>query len=170
MEVFDALEERVVSCAKTVDARMIILQGVPGSGKSTMAQRLIKRNPRAVIVSADHYMVNDKGEYKFDSQKLADNHNLCQQAAKSHLESGNVVIVDNCNVSIEHAEAYISMLASSDKFVVLHMKSYSLTEAVAFGARSIHQVPEHAVRRSFNNIKTYIHPNACYITLPQSAA
>ena len=56
------------------------------------------------------------------------------------------------------------MLTPSEKFVVIHMKSYSLDEALAFGARSIHQVPDHTVRKSFSNIQGFDHPDACYIT------
>ena len=48
-------------------------------------------------------MVDQCGHYKFVPQKLTANHQKCQEAARSNLAAGKVVIIDNCNVSIERS-------------------------------------------------------------------
>ena len=73
-------------------AKVTILRGVPGSGKSTLAKSL-----DGAIVSADNYMTDCDGNYKFDPTRLPYAHGECLSEFMRHmLEWGTpFVTVDN---------------------------------------------------------------------------
>lgn len=69
---------------------LILLRGLPGSGKTTLAKAL-----GGIHVEADQYFMED-GEYKFDASKLKDAHGWCQSIVDSYLRNGfEKIIVSN---------------------------------------------------------------------------
>lgn len=86
-------------------ANVIIMSGLPGSGKSTFAKAMQDKHGH-VIVSADHYFERD-GEYKFDPSKLSEAHQECFRMFVSALHSGKDVIVDNTNLSAWEVSPYM---------------------------------------------------------------
>jgi predicted kinase len=73
---------------------LILLRGLPGSGKSTFAKSL-----GGIHIEADQYFM-ESGEYKFNASKLKDAHQYCQsqtQAWMSH--DGTQVNADRIIVS-----------------------------------------------------------------------
>lgn len=62
---------------------MFILRGLPGSGKSTVADAILQQYTKhAVVCSADYYRYNKEGEYVWDRNTLQDTHNKCQRRAE----------------------------------------------------------------------------------------
>lgn len=88
-----------------------ILIGVPGSGKSTRAQELMRDalavpGASAVIHSTDQYFMVE-GEYKFDPNKLGGYHMRNLDAFKASLDEGiTCVICDNTNVRARDRRPY----------------------------------------------------------------
>jgi len=62
--------------------QLILLRGLPGSGKSTFANLL-----GGIHVEADQYFMQD-GEYKFDASKLKQAHNWCKLRVEHSMEDG----------------------------------------------------------------------------------
>jgi len=96
--------------------RVIILQGIPGSGKSHYAASLITKlsldhdkTLSAAIVSADNFFVRlGNGTYKFDPTKLSDAHGECFREFMSAVTSGvNLVVVDNTNTTTMEISPYM---------------------------------------------------------------
>lgn len=56
---------------------LFLLRGVPGSGKSTLANSI-----GGTWVEADHYFLNENGDYEFDGSKLKDAHKWCQDTVE----------------------------------------------------------------------------------------
>ena len=86
-----------------------ILRGLPGTGKTTFAQKQYDRNPKTTaVVSADLFFCKD-GEYRFDAAKLTEAHEDCFRAFVLALSSDKVehVIVDNTNVMIAELAPYV---------------------------------------------------------------
>lgn len=145
----DALCARIVNCANATGTQMIIMQGTPGSGKTTIAKILVQKHPNAVMVSADDFFTDEKGRYAFDASKLSEAHESCKQKARAALASKKAVIVDNCNATNAQTAHYFQMIPPGAKPCVVHMKCESAQAAVTTSARSVHNVPEHAVRRCY---------------------
>ena len=67
---------RLLSCSLT----MVVMRGLPGSGKSTVVSTITRVYPHAVVCSADHYFMND-GKYEYSSSRLKSAHLQCQDKA-----------------------------------------------------------------------------------------
>jgi predicted kinase len=70
--------------------KLILVRGLPGSGKSTFAKSLIGFNS----FEADQYFYKD-GVYKFDINYLCEAHERCQVLTDEYLEAGQNVVVSN---------------------------------------------------------------------------
>ena len=76
--------------------KLIIMRGIPGSGKTTLARKiedLAMRSGYKItgICSADDYFVKN-GKYVFDGKKLGEAHKFCQSKAIQLLAAGKLQI------------------------------------------------------------------------------
>lgn len=72
--------------------KIILIRGLPGSGKTTMAKEYAAQG--YVHCEADHYFERD-GAYKFDGSKLGAAHDDCLRRTIEALEQGRSVVVAN---------------------------------------------------------------------------
>lgn len=93
--------------------KLIIMQGVPGSGKSTIAKELVEKAKAEGLTASirstdDQFMIN--GKYCFDVTKLGQNHMRNQQLTEDDCKAGiNLIIVDNTNIRADHARSYVKI-------------------------------------------------------------
>lgn len=151
MEAHRELCERIKKCAIATQTRMIIMQGTPGSGKSTVAKMLQQMNSNAIVVSADNYFTDEVGVYRFDPSRLSEAHESCRQSAREAAAAGKTVVIDNCNATKLQVDDYLKMLSGVP--CVVFMKCDTAQAAIAISKRSIHNVPEHAVRRCYAQLE-----------------
>ena len=59
---------------------LLLIRGLPGSGKTTLAHKLADLQTGSICVAADDFFMEDD-EYKFDSAKLQEVHERCQRTA-----------------------------------------------------------------------------------------
>jgi predicted kinase len=127
---------------------LILLRGLPGSGKSTFANYMFSNN----IFEADQYFYDKDGKYNFDASKLYDAHKWCQlrveHAMEDNLESGGVyfseIVVSNTSTTEKELEPYLELAKKYDYQVV------SLIVENRHGNKSIHNVPEETLLRMKN--------------------
>jgi len=67
---------------------LLLLRGLPGSGKTTLAHSI-----GGTWVEADQYFLNENGEYKFDASKLKDAHKWCQDCVEESMNFQSIKIV-----------------------------------------------------------------------------
>jgi predicted kinase len=72
-----------------MEKELILLRGLPGSGKSTFAKRICNQH-----VEADMFFMED-GEYKFDPTKLKQAHEWGRNKAQEWMKQGYNVVVSN---------------------------------------------------------------------------
>lgn len=83
---------------------MVLIRGLPGSGKSTMAREMTDYRH----LEADMYFEVD-GEYVYDASKIKAAHDWCVAMAKECLEQGLNVVVSNTFVKTWEMQRYIDL-------------------------------------------------------------
>lgn len=129
--------------------RVIVLRGIPGSGKSRYALNLVRneRNERVHIVSADHYFDRGLG-YKFDPTKLGAAHGQCLRRYSEYVADASmttsriVMVVDNTNMSVVEMAPYME-LAAAFRVPAEIIEFPCLVETAV--QRNIHNVPRAAI-------------------------
>lgn len=129
--------------------KLIILRGVPGSFKSTYAQR-VKAKMKGIygisvaVVSADHYFTKN-GIYTYDRAKIGKAHEDCRdKARKAMLHGAPYVMIDNCNVKRADFAEYIR-LAKEFGYQIIE-KVFGLDLSIdELHARNQHNVPRNKI-------------------------
>ena len=87
--------------------KLVLIRGLPGSGKSTIANALTKAG--FVWYEADTYHLNDEGDYCFDRANEKAAHAWCQSETRKALENGERVVVSNTFTQLWELTPYFEM-------------------------------------------------------------
>jgi predicted kinase len=83
--------------------QLILLRGLPGSGKSTVAKLFDK----ALHFEADMYFLDADGNYHFDASKIKNAHNWCRHSVMDAMkEEHPIVVVSNTFTQEWEMEVY----------------------------------------------------------------
>jgi len=98
-----------------MEKSLIVLRGLPGSGKSTVAKLF-----NAPICCADDY-VYVNGEYMWTPQRAARAHILCQAKCESLMKKNeSIIVIANTNVKARDSRAY-TILAEQFGYTVFSL-------------------------------------------------
>lgn len=127
---------------------MILMQGVPGSGKSTVAQALVGEGK---IFSTDEFW---GAGYRFDSTRLGEAHEWNQERAeRSMAVDCPTVIIDNTNIKHDHVIPYLVLAAKYGYTVQVVRVS---TDPALAAARNTHDVPAKVVFKMHREMEDLI--------------
>ncbi|NXW10813.1 N4BP2 protein, partial [Fregetta grallaria] len=97
---------------------LVLLRGVPGSGKSYLARILLEDNPGGIILSTDDYFYKH-GQYHYDPDCLGEAHDWNRKRAKEAFEMRiSPIIIDNTNIQAWEMKPYVA-LAQQFKYKVM---------------------------------------------------
>ncbi|NXA06927.1 N4BP2 protein, partial [Sapayoa aenigma] len=97
---------------------LVLLRGVPGSGKSYLARNLLEDNPGGIILSTDDYFYKH-GQYHYDPDCLGEAHDWNRKRAKEAFEKRiSPIIIDNTNIQAWEMKPYVT-LAQQFKYKVM---------------------------------------------------
>ncbi len=85
---------------------LVLIRGLPGSGKSTMAREMVASG--FVHFEADMFFTVD-GVYAYDSARIKDAHAWCQRVTRQALREGQRVVVSNTFTRLQEMKPYQSM-------------------------------------------------------------
>ncbi|XP_037123873.1 NEDD4-binding protein 2-like 2 [Syngnathus acus] len=109
-EYYDARQQHCdAHLDQTSSSVLILMRGLPGSGKTTMARELLATGPSGLILSTDDYFVHDSG-YRYDPNLLGEAHEWNHQRAGDAMRDGrSPVIIDNTNLQAWEMKPYVQM-------------------------------------------------------------
>jgi predicted kinase len=125
---------------------MVLIRGLPGSGKTTKAKQLVKDNPYSKYYhyEADHYF-ELTGEYKFDPAKLQNAHLWCQARVMNAMTLKKNVIVANTFVKQCEMDYYKQLAKDFGYYLeIIHCEGQF---------DNIHNVPKETVDRMRTNFE-----------------
>ena len=120
----------------TANVEMILIRGLPGSGKTTLARQYAAGG--YVHCEADHYF-EVGGKYIFDASKLNKAHKACLQRAIAAMDAGRPVVVANTFTRRWEMEPYL-------KAAKVRGVKVRIVEATG-NWPNVHGVPEDAIER-----------------------
>lgn len=128
-----------------LDNKLVLVRGLPGSGKSTFAKRY-SEDWFAVHLEADMYhMVN--GVYQFNGDNVPKAHAWCFETTKILLNSGVTVVVSNTFTKISEMQKYLDLADT------LGIEREVYRSFGNFG--SIHNVPEEVMVKMRDRFQDY---------------
>ncbi|XP_061638211.1 NEDD4-binding protein 2-like 2 [Phyllopteryx taeniolatus] len=110
---FDEDEARRQHCHGLFDESsslvLILMRGLPGSGKTTMARELLLSGPSGLILSTDDYFAHNGG-YRYEPGLLGEAHEWNHRRASDAMHDGHSpVIIDNTNLQAWEMKPYVQM-------------------------------------------------------------
>jgi predicted kinase len=139
--------------------KLILLHGLPGSGKSTLCKQLIAEcpSPLAAICSADDFRCHTDGKYKFRQEENGAMHDKTFRLALNYmLLKFDLVIIDNTNLRWDELRrpAYVGIGLGYDVSIVTPQTpwAWDLDELVK---RNTHEVPREIIERMLQRRQPY---------------
>jgi len=129
-----------------MEKTLYIVRGVPGSGKSTFAKRLV--NDDFLICEADKYFIDKTtGEYNFDPTKIKEAHKWCQDLVETFMKDSLVnenfyreIVVSNTFTMEWEMTPYFELAKKYD------YKVFSVIVENRHDGKNQHGVPEEKIQ------------------------
>jgi predicted kinase len=129
---------------------LILLRGVPGSGKTTLANVILQQpnnNPQEIL-SADDFFEGENGEYNFDSTKLKEAHNYCQFRCSERMRQQKVrIVVANTFTQEWEMDEYFKM---AERY---NYRVHTIIVENRHGNENIHGVPKDKLQQMKNRFE-----------------
>ena len=118
---------------------LILLRGLPGSGKSTLGDVILYTNQltNQDVLSADNFFIDKNGEYVFDGSKIKEAHNNCQQKCAERMKHQFLkIVVANTFTEEWEMKPYFEM---AERF---NYRIHTIIVENRHGNKNIHNVPD----------------------------
>ncbi len=126
---------------------LIVLRGLPGSGKTRLAN-LLSENKKYPVFSIDDYFTDEKGKYhfKFDENHLA--YKLCEEnTRKAMIENIEKIFIHNTFTIDWELETYFKLAKEFDYQIhVLTVENYH-------GTKNVHSIPDEQIQKMAEKYK-----------------
>ncbi|KAG7156918.1 NEDD4-binding protein 2-like 1-like [Homarus americanus] len=121
---------------------MILMRGLPGSGKTTLAKEIKGRT--GVILSTDDFFCDKRGKYNYDPSRINEAHQWNKHRALQKLQDGKTpIIIDNTNLQMWEMKPYVKLgLQYGYEVDILDAETPWKLNAKELARKNIHGVPK----------------------------
>ena len=133
--------------------KIIAMQGVPGSGKSSTVARLAAEH-NAVVICLDDIRAELTGDAS-DQSRNAEVMPLATARASAALAAGRSIIVDSTMIKREWLGSWEAMASKHGADLVLVSVRVTLATAQARNASRSRVVPAHVIERMYNDLQAF---------------
>jgi len=126
---------------------LYIVRGVPGSGKTTFAKKLVGED--FLVCEADKYFINqENGKYEFDISKIKDAHKWCQNMVENYMKDS--MINDQYYPEIAVSNTFTQEWEMRPYFELAKTYGYKVFSVIVenrHGGTNQHEVPEEVITK-----------------------
>ena len=130
---------------------LVIIRGIPGSGKSTYANGLIKAYQSdgctTAHFEADMFFTHEDGSYHWNPEQIGFAHQWCQNQVRESLKNCDVVIVSNTSVKKKDVDIYVKIAQEAGAKCDIYRMSGQF--------QNIHAVPSEIVQKMLDSFEDY---------------
>ena len=136
--------------ANETQGELILLRGLPGSGKTTLAKIILqlRSTDEPEILSADDFFEDNEGDYNFDPTKLKEAHNYCQFRCSERMRQQKAkIVVANTFTQEWEMDEYFKM---AERY---NYRVHTVVVENRHGNENIHGVPEDKLQQMKNRFQ-----------------
>lgn len=133
--------------------KVIINQGLPGSGKSKYVQEIVRKSPPNIVYvcSADTHHTMDDGTYNYKPEEAGTAHRKCMQSfMKCAQDRVPIIFVDNTNIYKYEMSPYVAVAKVYGYDVQIERFQCSVETALR---RNTHDVPEATIEAMYRSME-----------------
>jgi predicted kinase len=136
--------------ANETQGELILLRGLPGSGKTTLAKIILqlRSTDEPEVLSADDFFEDKEGEYNFDPTKLKEAHNYCQFRCSERMRQQKAkIVVANTFTQEWEMDEYFKM---AERY---NYRVHTVIVENRHGNENVHGVPEDKLQQMKNRFQ-----------------
>ena len=143
---------------------MVIMRGIPGSGKSTIARGLATllkppyfKDGESVVYSTDDYWYRNSEVYAWDEKKIKEAHEWNQARVRLAAAEGKHVIVDNTNLDSFAMAPYFDIALEHGMDVTIHTVRTPVEECIQRQSSRTEdrRVPDEVIRKMAAKLEAF---------------
>ena len=130
---------------------LIILRGLPGTGKSQIAKLL-----GGSRCSADIFFTHHDGTYHYEESRLEEAHGWCQAQVEEAMKITHPrIVVDNTNSRVREYASYVKLAEEYEyQLIIIELHTHAQEQLDEWAERGTHSVPQSALRRMLSRWET----------------
>lgn len=130
---------------------LILLRGLPGSGKTTLAKEL-SENGKYPVFSVDDYFTDEQGNYKFEFEKNHLAYKQCENNTRLSMQDNiSKIFIDNVFSLEWEMEPYFKLASE------FNYKIFVVTVENRHGGKNIHGVNDEQLKKMAEKYKVVLY-------------